>query len=247
MNLLRSIFPLWSTSTSAMMVFTCSERPISRILSRRHWKWLQKHRGGRQPPFLSDCTQGFSTAEESLWSQEGRCFSEQFQNAQHFFLRATTISSILPCRKVWKPPSSLRWNLLEYPVIFVCVQPAHCFNEDLHPWGSTPNNGSHSFPLCPSEEILAPSKLPVLVVGQWSLNSTVVHFDTYLFVDLCKYTNLRNTAGQSDTVLRSNSLFEEESWRLGQFNQTHTDLILPPVWMPAPPHFPHWDWNAVAT
>ena len=40
---------------------------------------------GRQPPFLSDCTQGFSTAEESLWSQEGRCFSEQFQNAQHFF------------------------------------------------------------------------------------------------------------------------------------------------------------------
>ena len=85
MNLLRSIFPLWSTSTSAMMVFTCSERPISRISSRRHWKWLQKHWGGRQPPFLSDCTQGFSTAEESLWSQEGRCFSEEFQNAQHFF------------------------------------------------------------------------------------------------------------------------------------------------------------------
>ena len=85
MNLLRSIFPLWSTSTSAMMVFTCSVRPISRILSRRHWKWLQKRWGGRQPPFLSDCTQGFSTAEESLWSQEGRCFSEEFQNAQHFF------------------------------------------------------------------------------------------------------------------------------------------------------------------
>ena len=169
MNLLRSIFPLWSTSTSAMMVFTCSERPISRISSRRHWKWLQKHRGGRQPPFLSDCTQGFSTAEESLWSQDGRCFSEEFQNAQHFFfceqqqfLQFYLVEKFESLLHFW---DEIFWNILYF---FVCFQPAHCFNEDLYPWGSTPNNGSHSFPLCPSEEILAPSKLPVLVVGRWT-------------------------------------------------------------------------------
>ena len=121
MNLLRSIFPLWSTSTSAMMVFTCSERPISRILSRRHWKWLQKHRGGRvkttsvsvglYPRVLNSWGISLEPRRPVLFWGVSKCTTL-------FFLRVTTISSILPCRKVWKPPSSLRWNRLEYPVRF---------------------------------------------------------------------------------------------------------------------------------
>ena len=184
MNLLRSIFPLWSTSTSAMMVFTCSERPISRILSRRHWKWLQKRWGGRQPPFLSDCTQGFSTAEESLWSQEGRCFSEQFQNAQHFFLRATTISSILPCRKVWKPPSSLRWNLLEYPVIFCLCSASTLLQRG--PISLRLYSEQWFSQFSTLSKLGNPSTAKIASFGSWSLNSTVLHLDIYLFVYLCK-------------------------------------------------------------
>ena len=200
MNLLRSIFPLWSTSTSAMMVFTCSERPISRILSRRrHWKRLQKRWGEDNLRFCRIVPKGSQQLRNLFGAKKAGAFLRSFKMHNTFFCEQQQFLQFYLVEKfesLLHLGDEIFWNVLKF---FVCVQSTHCFNEDLYPWGSTLNNGSHSFPLCPSEEILALSKLPVLVFGRWTQL-----FYIYLFVDLCKYRNLRNTAGQSDTVLRSN-------------------------------------------
>ena len=86
MNLLRSIFPLWSTSTSAMMVFTCSERPISRILSRRrHWKRLQKRWGEDNLRFCRIVPKGSQQLRNLFGAKKAGAFLRSFKMHNIFF------------------------------------------------------------------------------------------------------------------------------------------------------------------